>query len=311
MTNRATKIYFIHEGKEAYPEIAAYRKFFADRFATQEVHPAEVDHLPDLATSICWFIMGFHRSRPKAALVVHDYRSLSIGRTAALKDLMKRFMNAKPDIRIFQNQDMQKALGVRDAVPTVFLPMGVPEFILDARLSERPRPTNDFCYIGVMSMERQSYLMIDSFLKRFGHHKTFHLYGAPEEKIVQKYQAYPNVIFMGRKTQPEVFHALQNVRVAVNYFPNHNPHKLQTPTKLLEYAALGLRILCNEQPQSRAVAAAHNLSCHWGAAQDMFASVPDDLNWMDNRAFDPHALLWPAVIEKSGIAALIMKQVNA
>jgi len=310
MALHATKIYFIHEGKEAYPEIAAYRAFFAGTFATQEVHPDEVDRLPDLATSICWFIMGFYCKRPKAALVIHDYRSLSIGVLWPIKDLVKRIFNAKPDIRIFQNREMQAALGLADSVPTVFLPMGVPDFIVDYRLTERPAPTHDFCYIGVMSMERQTYLMLDSFLKRFGSHKSFHLYGVPEQAIVDRYRPYSNIVFKGRKTQPEVFHALQSTRVAVNYFPNHNPHKLQTPTKLIEYAALGLRILCNEQPQSRLVAATCGLSCLWGAAKDMFADVPEELTWPDNGSFDPKGLLWPAVIENSAIADQIARKLN-
>lgn len=311
MLSRIKKIYFIHEGKEAYPEIAAYRSFFADHFETQEVRPSEVCALCDLSSSICWYIMGFHKARPNAGLVIHDYRSLSIGRFWFIKDQIKRLLNAKPDIRIFQNAEMQKALCLNDNVPTLFLPMGVPEFILDYRPEKKPAPDHDFCYIGVMSKERCTTLMIDSFLRRFGGTKSFLLFGLPEEEIVQKYHAHKNVIFMGRKPQQEVFTSLARTRVAVNYFPNHNPHKLQTPTKLLEYAALGLRILCNEQPQSRSVAARYGLSCHWGSATDMFAAVPEELYWPDNSSFDPRPLLWPEVIATSGIKEAIDRLVSA
>jgi len=300
-----TKIYFIHEGKESYPEIAAYRAFFVDRFETQEIHPDHLAAQPDLDCAVCWFIMGFYRKHLKAGLVVHDYRSLSIGRLRVVKDLMKRWFNVKPDIRIFQNRDMEVALALSDTVPTVYLPMGVPETVMEFRAPQPSAPDHDFCYIGVMSMERRSYLMLDSFLKRFGDTKTFHLYGAPEEAIVKRYASHPNIVFMGRKPQADVFKALQGARVAVNYFPNHNPHKLQTPTKLLEYAALGLRILCNEQPQSRACATHYGFNCLWGDACDMFTQVPDILDWPNNATFDPRALFWPSIIAESGIVARI------
>lgn len=305
MTARFTKIYFVHEGKAAYPEIAAYRSFLADRFATEEIRPEEVASRPDLAQSLCWYMMGFYPDRPKAACVIHDYRSLSVGRAWFVKDMIKRALNAKPDIRIFQNEDMARALHFGCEVPTVFLPMGVPSCVLDARAQSPQEPVCDFCYIGVMSMERRSTLMFDSFLQRFGARKSFHLYGAPEPEIAARYKDYSNIVFHGRKSQEDVFAALRRTRVAVNYFPTHNPHRLQTPTKLLEYAALGLRILCNEQIQSRRSAQTYGLSCLWGPAHDMFRDVPDSLTWADNAAFDPAPLLWPAVIAQSGIASLI------
>lgn len=307
MSSGVTKIYFVHEGREAYPEIAAYRAFFASRFETDEIRPEDVATRPDLSQAICWYIMGFHRTRPQAACVIHDYRSLSVGRSWFIKDVMKRFLNAKPDIRIIQNEQMLEALSFRCDVPTVFLPMGVPALVMQARTQPAAAPVCDFCYIGVMSMERRTLLMLDSFLHRFGAGKTFHLYGTPEPEVAARYKAYPNIVFHGRKTQADVFTALRGTRVAVNYFPTHNPHKLQTPTKLLEYAALGLRILCNEQPQSRLVAKAHGMACLWGPAHDMFRAVPEQLTWEDNSAFDPAPLMWPAVIAKSGIEQIIEK----
>lgn len=299
------KIYFVHEGKAAYPEIAAYKTFFKDRFAVQEIEPDKVGLCSDLDRSICWYIMGFYCKRPASALVIHDYRSLSIGRFGFIKDILKRKFNVEPDIRIFQNEDMRKALWFGKDIPTAILPMGVPSFIADYRKQKKKVLQSDFCYIGVMSVERRSHLMFDSFLRRFGDKRTFHLYGTPEPALEERYKDCSNILFHGRKSQEEVFDALMGTQVAVNYFPNHNPHKLQTPTKFLEYAALGLRVLCNEQPQSRCVAQTYGLNCLWGSAEDMFAAVPEDLLWPDNQSFDPTPLLWPEVIKTSGIASMI------
>ncbi|MGE4351538.1 MAG: glycosyltransferase family 1 protein [Bdellovibrionales bacterium] len=305
------KIYFIHEGKAAYPEIAAYRSFFAPSFETEEILPTEVDSRPDLSRSICWYMMGFYPQRPPAAFVIHDYRSLSVGRSWMLKDLTKRVANAKPDCRIFQNRDILRALHFRQDVPTVFLPMGVPDFVTDYRLLPTEPPLCDFCYIGVMSRERRSHRMLNSFLKRFGVHKTFYLFGEPEPGFAERYAAYPNIVFQGRKSQEDVFAALRRSRVAVNYFPTHHPHKWQTPTKLLEYASLGLRILSNEQVQSRHAVQAYGVQTLWGPTKHMFCNVPDRLDWPDNSAFDPTPLLWPSVIDKSGIARRIEEGIKA
>ncbi len=307
---RFSKIIFVHGGKEAYPEIAAYRAFFDGLYETMEMPFASLAQAGDLTHGIVWMIMGFYPKRPPAGLVIHDYRSLSVGRLWRIKDWVKRRANAKPDFRIFQNEAMEKAMGFEDGVTTLFLPMGVPPFVATHRAKTEETHDCDFCYIGVMSAERRTQSMIDSFLERFGASKSFHLYGEPESFLVERYKEKTNIVFKGRQNQQTVFEALARARVAVNYFPNHHPHRLQTPTKLLEYAALGLRIACNEQPQSRQTSQRYGLECWWGAAHDMFASMPEDLVWEDNRAFDPAPLLWPRVIEKSGIAALLKEKGN-
>lgn len=304
-----TDILFVHKGKEAYPEIAAYRAFFAGRYAFREIRPRQLAAFGDLSRTIVWHMMGFcPRRAAGAGLVVHDYRSLSIGFLPKLKDRIKQHFNARPDIRIFQNEAMQQALGLRsDGAATVFLPMGVPPEILDICAAPRPKDGPDFCYIGVMSAERRTALMLSSFLRRFGGTKTFHLYGAPEDSLVENYRAHSNIVFCGRLPQRDVFTRLRGARVAVNYFPLHHPHLLQTPTKLLEYAALGLRVLSSEHPQSRLAALQYGIQTRWGAAADMFADVPDDLDWPTNEGLDPSAFLWPGVIARSGIAALLEK----
>ncbi|MFA6279340.1 MAG: hypothetical protein WC612_00920 [Bdellovibrionales bacterium] len=303
--SRFSKIIFVHGGREAYPEIAAYRAFFASRYETAEERPHSSALAFDLSQTIVWMIMGFYPKKPPAGFVIHDYRSLSIGRLWRIKDWVKRMANAKPDVRIFQNEAMAKAMGFGDGVPTFFLPMGVPPFVASCRAKAKESYDCDFCYIGVMSAERRTQEMIDSFLKRFGSAKIFHLYGEPEPFLGELYKENTNIVFKGRQSQQAVFAALTRARAAVNYFPNHHPHRLQTPTKLLEYAALGLRIACNEQPQSRLTSQQYGIHCWWGVAQDMFALMPDELTWPDNQLFDPAPLLWPSVIERSGIAALL------
>jgi len=293
------QIIFVHEGKAAYPEIAAYRRFFADRFETAESRARD---LKEPAHAVLWHMMGVYPRRWGGKTIIHDYRSLSVGRFSRQKDLLKRHLNARPTFRIFQNEAIRGAMGFRDDVPSFLLPMGVPESILALRGGGEEAKAHDFCYIGAMSAERRTDLMIDSFLRRFGASKNFLLLGAPEPWLLEKYRVHSNVLFGGKRPQDEVFALLKQTRCAVNYFPNHFPHLLQTPTKLLEYAALGARVLSNEHPASREAAKLYGIASLWGPEGDMFRDAPDDLSWADNGALDPAPFLWPAIIEKSGIA---------
>ncbi|MGF9764228.1 hypothetical protein AAII07_54915 [Microvirga sp. 0TCS3.31] len=307
MDRRVNRIVFIHEGKAAYPDVAAYMAYFQDRFRIEEA-PADVARAdPELANTICWHMMGFYPRRLPAAFVIHDYRSLSVGMGRRAKDWIKARFNHRPDLRIYQNESIKRALSINDGAPEVFLPMGVPDFILRYRQAEpsADQSRSEFCYIGAMLPERRIDTMIDSFLARYGSTKVLALYGQPEPDLVNRYQKNTNVRFAGTLPQSELFPILSSYSAAVCYFPNHYPHVLQTPTKLLEYAALGMRIIANEQPQSRISAEQYGIRCHWGPADDMFKNAPGELDWADNASLRPEPMLWSSVIRASGIEVVL------
>jgi glycosyltransferase involved in cell wall biosynthesis len=278
--------------------------YFGDRFDVREASPKEAAALPEIEQAICWHMMGFYPRRLGCALTIHDYRSLSVGRGRRLKDLMKRVVNATPDVRLFQNQAIREALGFSADGRTRLLPMGVPAPFIAERNRVEPHK-GDFIYIGSMLAERRCERMLDSFVKRFGTTRRFDLYGPRNLDLEARYGGQRNIIFHGLVDQAELPRILKSARVGVAFFPDHYPHVLQTPTKLMEYAALGMRILANEHPQSRLTAQRFGLQCRWGSIDDLFASVPDDLGWDDNQSFDPTPMGWAVVIAKSGVEQLI------
>jgi hypothetical protein len=297
-------IVFVHEGKAAYPDVRAYMTHLAARFEVREATFKEAAALPDIERAICWHMMGFYPKRLPCALTVHDYRSLSVGRGRKLKDHVKRMANAEPDIRIFQNEAIREALGFRMTGTSRYLPMGVPsEFIAARERVEQHR--TDFIYIGSMLAERRCERMLDSFLKRFGSNRQFDLYGPPNRELEARYANHPNIVFQGLVAQAELPGILKGAAVGVSFFPDHYPHVLQTPTKLMEYGALGMRILANEHPQSRLTAQQYGLNCRWGAIEDLFADVPDQLDWATNQDVDPAPMAWSAVIAESSVQPLI------
>lgn len=301
-----TLIQFVHEGKAAYPEIAAVRSYLGRRgFETIEVRPEDVAANQQRKT-VCWHMMGFYPRRLDCTVTIHDYRSLSVGRFARAKDRLKRLLNARPDIRILQNREIREAMGFGEDANSLYLPMGVPELFVAER-GPAKRPTTDFVYIGSMLAERRCELMLDSFLKWFGETKTFDLYGAPNGELESRYASNKNIRFRGSVPQSELPAILKKARVGVCYFPMHYPHLLQTPTKLMEYAALGMRILANDHPQSRITERKYGLKCRWGESADMFADVPDKLDWSDNMDVDPSPMAWDSVISASGVEQVLRR----
>lgn len=300
-----SNLLFIHANRANYPELAAYRGYFASRWPVAEATAAEARAMPAIDRAICWHMMGFYPRRLPARFVIHDYRSLSVGFAPVTKDRIKALANHRPDLRIYQNESIRAALGFADGVPELLLPMGVPDDIADHRATAPGPPLGDYCYIGSMLPERRIDRMIASFLRRYGASKSLWLYGDADPKLRATFGGDRNIVFAGRMAQAELFAQLSRFRAAVCYFPNHHPHLLQTPTKLLEYAALGSRIIANEQPQSRLAAQAFGISCRWGPAEDMFAGAPERIDWADNRALDPTPMSWRSVIRGSGIDAAL------
>lgn len=306
MATGKSVIRFIHEGKAAYPDVKAFMEYFSGSYEVLECSPSDAAAAPDLHRSVCWYMMGFYPKRLPCALTIHDYRSLSVGRGRKLKDRVKRLLNAKPDLRFFQNDAIRTALGYSEDQRTFYLPMGVPGQFIEQR-GFRAEPATDYIYIGSMLGERKCELMLDSFLKRFGSSRRFDLYGPPNPELEARYAGKSNIRFNGLIPQERLPAILKAARVGVCYFPMHYPHVLQTPTKLMEYGALGMRILANDHPQSRVTSKQYGIQCLWGETADMFENVPDELDWPDNAVTDASPMAWPAVIRASGVEEAIRR----
>ncbi|MBR8221568.1 glycosyltransferase [Burkholderia ambifaria] len=319
------KVFILHPGKANYPEIAAYgRRLRTHGF---EVFDGDLDayaRFPDRDVCILWCIMGFYRALPPARFVIHDYRSLSVGRLAAVKDRVKRVLNVRPDLRIFQNERMRDAMAFRDGVRALLLPMGVPDWIFEAadanadgaarggvhagaNAGAAQTPSGRFCYIGEMSRERGFHKVLAAYRDaRRDETDTLVLVGNPEPEIRAAFADTPGIRFVGRVPQPEALRIVRDSEYAVCFFPYHRPHCFQTPTKLLEYASLGKKIVCNDAPSNVRTAHELGIQCHVTGAAIFDELFP--LSRIRATHPDPAAmksLEWGRVIERSGVLAYI------
>ena len=247
---------------------------------------------------VLWCIMGLYPSRRCASYVIHDYRSLSVEPFAAVKDGLKRFVNAQPDLRIFQNSAIEEVLGFCDGAPSVHLPMGLPEWI--GEIEKQPK-LYDFGYLGAVNKDRGFDQIFESFLGRYDGRRTMLIIGPCEDAILRRWGGEAALTFMGALPQREALGKITAARVALALFPNHRPHCWQTPTKLLEYAALRLPIIANESAMVRTVAESLSVPIKF-VGEQLFGDLEfgDEL-WGERFEGDLSALYWPSVIADSRV----------
>lgn len=302
-------IHFFHEGKAPYPEIAAYRGFFGGQCSTSQGPASNVPARTNPERLIAWQIMGFYPTRPTAKVVVHDYRSLSVGRARRLKDLMKRAFNAVPHLRIYQNGEIRDALGFRKDAGHVLLPMGVPSWMFDLRWRE-DASEYDFGYVGVITEERGFREALRSFTTAYGGSRTWLLIGPAEPSLLEEFGAAPGLKFTGALPQRKAIELLLKARCGVALFPAHPPHCWQTPTKLLEYAALGMPVLANDSPMNEKTIEQHGIEATVRSG-DLFDDTVDPSHMQANKGADFRHLDFERIIGGSGVADAICDRLPA
>ncbi|MFL9918180.1 glycosyltransferase [Paraburkholderia fungorum] len=303
------KIFIMYPGNANYPEVTAYKNYFQARGVDVMAGTMnEYRLLDNKGDFLLWAIMGFYPNRFASDFVIHDYRSLSVGGWPAMKDFAKRYFNYRPDLRIFQNKQQQEIMGFGTDVPNVILPMGVPNWIFDVhREGSQAGKKADFCYIGEMSFERGFDGVLDAFLRKFaGRDISLLLVGKPDPRIYEKYSKRKGLDFAGALPQIDALKLVAESEVAVCYFPYHRPHCYQTPTKLLEYAALGKKILCNDSPSNIQCCEEMGINSIITKA-NIFDEIDDDAmrGAKPNRRSDFRNLMWDRVIEQSNVASFL------
>lgn len=229
---------FVHQSKAQLPELQAYTDYFRPRYQVEVSNPAA-----DLSGyDIVWFFMGFCRYQPRAGqFIVHEYASLSTPPLARVKDLIKRQLNARPDLRVFQNKTQSRLMRFNDAVPERFRDMGIASHFTQQLDAEKKC---DLIYAGSMDKSRRLEQALDIVLK-LRPHASIWLVGQPSVYLQQRYQHYANIRFVGPVPNSQIPALLNQASFGLNYLPDVYPYHFQTSTKLLEYAACGLPVIGN------------------------------------------------------------------
>lgn len=236
-------ILFFNTRKAYLPELVAYKDYFTKHgFICEEA--CDIDSIEHQQYDVHWHMMGndftfSQSSKPK--ILVHEYHSASTGKFAFLKNILKKsaFFTRKPDLRVFLTKDMESYFGFSDEVDSSYRDMG---FIQNEQREVSKNKEFDFLYVGSMGPKRKLSIFIDGFLASTNTEKLY-LLGKSDPTLQKKYSLEKQIIFLGAVPYKEVVNYIRRSAICVNYIPDEFPYNCQTSTKLIEYAATGVKFI--------------------------------------------------------------------
>lgn len=291
-------IHFVHTGDAYLPELQAYVAFVEAAGHQAQVH-RQIDTLPNDAAVLWWMCgqvsTGLAQRFPKA-FQIHEYASASVPPMAWLKDQVKRWRQAVPQYRIFQNDWVRQRMGFADGVPCEFRDMGISgNFFADG-------PTNtkaefDFVYLGEMQ-RLLHFLPVFDGLQQAG--RQVLLIGQLPQELEQKLHPYSNITRTGRVPHDQVPALLRRARYGLNLVPDQLPYTRQTSTKLLEYCAAGLPVVSTDYAWVRSFEQQHGARFAYlpfqVEAARYCALLGSELEQQTLRVPDVQALAWPRLL---------------
>lgn len=284
------------------PELKAYEKYFSAK-GYRVVRVKNKKELVALNYDVEWHFMGADSVPRKAGVIkVHEFGSLSTAPFARVKDIFKKTVSQKPDIRIFLNENVKQVLAFKDHVPAVIRDMGVSAALLKTAAAPVKKKF-DFCYLGNMHPARK----VENFLRFFKDRMRdsgIVMIGQPTDYLLQQFGGCSNITFTGMLDYDKVGELMTLCEYAINYVPDIHPYNIQTSTKLLDYCACGLKIITNEYGWVKNFEKERNAS---------FFFLRDDFeNFFMERIRKHHFVTpnvddceWETLIERSGLPVLI------
>lgn len=295
----------IMRSKNAFlPEVDAYINYFNKTKEFKAYDSSELKAIKLEDYDVIWEFKGFGGiKKNNNQILIHEYASLSTGKFPKLKNFLKSNFNPKPDLRIFLNENVKQGFNFNDSVDFCFRDMGIDEqFISQVDVKKE----FDFVYVGSIGKERG----LDKFLKVFTEKDNgkLCLIGNVEDEIYNKYKNHEDIIFKGRVPYYEVPMIAAKAIYGINFIPDKYPFNIQTSTKLLEYLALGIKVVTTDYKWIRQFEEKNNCSFYKLDYNNLCFDKENIERYKFCSGFKAEDYLWQKVIEKSGIAKSIMRK---
>ncbi len=290
-----TSILFEGPAHTYLPEIPAYIRYLEEAYPHVKAYVSTdiKDYTAD-DFDIVWRFMGTD-FKGEGNYVVHEYNSLSTGRTAHLKNFIKKTVNAKPDRRVFLNKIVRTGFQFGDDIPYGYRDMGIAAHFFE----QEHKPEFDFVYAGSIHRGPEVMNFMDYFAQNVKD-GTILIVGSVNREILKRFRPYENIHFAGRVHYEDVAEYIAKGRYGLNLVPDQYPYNVQTATKVLEYCAMGLPIVSMKYRWSEQFAQKKDARIFWldkdfsnlsiQALKDFEFKTPNE----ENRR-------WKDVIEQSGI----------
>jgi hypothetical protein len=277
------------------PEIPAYIRFLQNNYpGVRAYNASEIKDYQPTEFDVVWRFMGMD-ILGQGRYVVHEYNSLSTGRTAHFKNLTKRLLNAVPRRRVFLNKLVKTGFPFSDKVPHDFRDMGIASRFFEVR----PKPEYDFVYAGSIHRGPEVLQMLDHFATRMKE-ATLLIIGAANPDVIQHYKSASNIVFAGRVHYTEVADLMAKGRYGLNLVPDVYPYNVQTATKVLEYCALGLPVVSQKYRWAEHFTQQKEASFFW-LNKDFSNLTLENLRKFAFKTPDVENRRWRTVIRQSGV----------
>lgn len=238
------KISFVHSEKSYLPEINAYEAYFNEQegIEAQIITNNELKEMKSNDFDVLWKFPGMDMRRNfKDVKVIHEYNSLSTGYFPSFKNYLKKHYNIIPDGKVFLNEKVESDLKTKDKMPAIIRDMGIAkQFFL-----QNTKKEFDFVYVGAMGKGRELEFALQPFTTTLKH-KSMLLIGQPNDDLYAQYKNHSNIIFTGVMPYTEIPSIASKAIYGFNYMPDIYPFNVQASTKLLEYCALGLKVVTSD-----------------------------------------------------------------
>lgn len=291
------RILFQRNSKSTLPEIQAYLDYFNNEKDFQAFDSGELKgEFKNSDFDVIWEFKGIGGKLAKNQVLIHEYASLSIGNFHSLKDNIKGKINITPDLRIFLNENVHNALKFRKRTDFCYRDMGINP-IFNTKMTAINE--YDFVYIGEVTKKRDIDLMLKKFVDQ--NSGTLCLIGKYDMDIYNSFKDCKNIIFTGKVPLNEVPKIASKARYAINYIPNKFPFNIQTSTKLLEYLALGLKVVTTDYQWVNEFERLHNCKFYkLTGSNDFDLKKIEQFNFVNN--FNATNYYWDTIINKSKVA---------
>tara|TARA_B110000003_G_scaffold244578_1_gene253774 strand:+ start:236 stop:1111 length:876 start_codon:yes stop_codon:yes gene_type:complete len=280
----------ILSNKKSYlPEIIAYRNYFIKNNIKVIISDQELSlkkcHV------IIMFCGFFLKKKLKNKIYIHDYSSLSTPPFCGAKDIIKKYFNFKPNLRIFNSKLIKDNMNYNDKVPYIIRSQGVLKNFFQKRSKKF---TYDFLYTGSIEARKGLNKIFFKYLK-LGF--SILVIGNVSEAYKDKFSNFAKIKFLGPKKYINIYRYYKMCNYGLNYIPDEFPYNAQYSTKFLEYSASKMNIVSNKTDFMNKISKKYKIK----NVYDEDIHNAEDLK----KAKFQHANLlhyeWNQVIEKSGI----------
>lgn len=234
----------IYKNSKSYsPEVYAYKKYLEDNeFKVNIVH----SNNDFINNDIDLKFMGFEPffSKPKnSKITIHEYNSMSVPPYAKTKNFLKKFLNGRPDGRIFLNNSIKYRFRFSDNVKHIFRDMGVDKAFFNVK-KLKTKKKYDLVYSGSINA-RSGLVNCLSRLADIG--LKILVVGNIENKIFKSLKDKKNnLIFTGQIERTKLPELYSQCICGLNFTPDIYPFNFQTSTKTLEYCAAGIGVVSSK-----------------------------------------------------------------